>query len=117
MTKRKHRTRLQRRRIYDDANGICCLCNLPIKAEIGVLWILEHLTPLWLGGADDESNIRPAHQSCAIKKTCAEAPVKAKSDRVRAKYLGIKKPRKSSWGYGKGDRRKKKITGEVVMRD
>lgn len=93
MTKRRSITRAMRRRIFDAVKGICCICEIRIDAERGDKWIVEHVKPLWLGGADDETNMRPAHQHCAVKKTAAEAPVKAKSDRVRAKHLGIKKPR------------------------
>lgn len=91
--KRRRLTMLQRIRIYDAANGICCICDLPIDAERGNRWIVEHIKPLWLGGADDETNMGPAHEHCAVDKTSGEAPVKAKGDRVRAKYLGIRKPR------------------------
>lgn len=93
MTKRRPLTRLARRRIFDNAEGVCCLCGLPIHASRGDKIVIEHLKPLWLGGADDETNMRPAHYRCAIAKTVGEAPVKAKSDRVRAKHLGIRKPR------------------------
>jgi 5-methylcytosine-specific restriction endonuclease McrA len=91
--KRRPLTRLQRTRIYDSANGVCCICGNPVNAERGTKWIVEHIKPLWLGGADDESNMGPAHQSCAVEKTVSEAPVKAKGDRVRAKHLGIRKRR------------------------
>ena len=91
--KRKRLTRLARTRLLLNANSICCICHQPIHAQRGEKHIVEHLTPLWLGGADDESNMAPAHERCAIQKTVAEAPVKAKSDRQRAKHLGIKKPR------------------------
>ena len=93
MTKRRKLSRLQRIRIFDTAEGNCCLCQLPIDASRGAKWIVEHLKPLWLGGADDETNMGPAHERCAIEKTTAEAPVKAKGDRIRARHLGIRKPR------------------------
>lgn len=89
--KRKHLTRLTRTRIYDAANGECCICGLYIHAARGDKLVIEHVKPLWLGGADDETNMRPAHQRCAIKKTVAEAPIKAKTDRMRASSLGLKK--------------------------
>jgi 5-methylcytosine-specific restriction protein A len=89
--KRKAISRLARTRIYDAADGVCCLCGTGIHAERGVRFIIEHVKPLWLGGADDESNMGPAHHACAFAKTAAEAPVKAKTDRVRARHLGIKK--------------------------
>jgi len=116
MSERKKLSRLARVRIFDNAQGTCCLCYTKINAALGDKWIVEHIKPLWLGGADDERNMGPAHEGCARKKTSAEAPVKAKSDRVRAKHLGIKKTSHHRWGYGKDDPFKKKIGGEVVRR-
>lgn len=103
MTKRKTLSRLARIRIFDNHKGICCLCgcNLYHNAKP---WIVEHIKPLWLGGTDDESNMAPACQECAVEKTCAEAPVKAKTDRQRAKHLRIKKPRTiRAWRRFNGD--------------
>lgn len=114
MTKRKPLTRLQRVKLFDDHKGTCCICYT--KIPHGKPWICEHIKPLWLGGEDDLRNMGPAHEACAREKTSAEAPVKAKSDRVRASYLGIKKPKRHRWGYGKGDPFRKKVTGEVVPR-
>ena len=104
MTKRKTLSRLARTRIFEAAKGVCCLCDQPILASRGEKHIIEHIVPLWLGGADDESNMKPAHYGCAIEKTRKESPVKAKSDRVRARHLGIKKPRTiTSWQKFNGD--------------
>jgi 5-methylcytosine-specific restriction protein A len=104
MTKRRTLTRLMRTRIFDSTGGQCCLCKTKIDAERGAKWIVEHLKPLWLGGADDETNMGPAHQACAIAKTVSEAPVKAKGDRIRASHLGIRKPRTiRSWRKFNGD--------------
>lgn len=91
--KRKRLSRLARTRIFDAAKGICCICDTPIRAGSGDKWIVEHEKPLWLGGTDDETNMGPAHQRCAINKTSSEATVKAKNDRMRARHLGIRKPR------------------------
>lgn len=112
--KRKAMGRVKRTRIYDSAKGICCLCRQPIHAERGSKWIVEHLKPLWLGGADDETNMGPAHSDCAIQKTVKEAPVKAKSDRVRANHLGIRKA--SRFPGSRDSKFKKKLSGEVVYR-
>ena len=103
--KRKSISGLKRTRIFDTNNGDCCICHLPIK--VGDKWIIEHIKPLWLGGADDETNMFPAHERCAIAKTIGEAPIKAKSDRQRAKHLGIKKPRKIT--------RWKRFDGSIVI--
>jgi 5-methylcytosine-specific restriction enzyme A len=92
MTRRRKLSRLQRIGVFDRAGGVCCLC--PHKIDfLKEKWIVEHIKPLWLGGADDETNMGPAHERCAIDKTAGEAPVKAKGDRIRARHLGIKKPR------------------------
>lgn len=114
MTKRRRLSRLQRTRIFDRNTGICVLCWLRIDAP-KEKWIVEHLKPLWLGGADDESNMGPAHERCAIEKTVSEAPVKAKSDRVRANHLGIRKP--STFPCGRNSKWKRKVSGEVVPRE
>jgi 5-methylcytosine-specific restriction protein A len=88
---RRTLSRLARTRVFDAGSGRCHLCGLKIHAERGEPWQVEHRKPLWEGGADDESNMSPAHVHCHAKKTAGEAPVKAKTDRVRAKHLGIKK--------------------------
>lgn len=87
--KRQRLSRLSRIKIFDAAQGWCCICHCQIHP--GERWTIEHLTPLWLGGPDSDTNRRPAHERCAIQKTVSEAPIKAKSDRVRANYLGIRK--------------------------
>lgn len=93
MTQRKPLTRLQRVKLFDDHHGVCCICHFKINAALGDKFIIEHIKPLWLGGEDNERNMGPAHEHCARDKTSAEAPVKAKSDRVRANHLGVRKPR------------------------
>ncbi len=82
----------KRVRIFLEASGICHLCKLKID-ESKQPWHCEHVTPLWLGGLDDPSNLRPAHVDCHASKSADEAPQRAKSNRIRARRLGIKKPR------------------------
>lgn len=89
--KRRGLSRLARVRIWDAAGGVCHLCGIKIHAERGETWDADHIKPLWLGGGDTEANMAPAHKSCHREKTSTDAPVKAKSDRQRAKHLGIKK--------------------------
>lgn len=113
--KRKPLTRLQRVKLFDEHKGECCLCNLPIRAERGERFIVEHIKPLWLGGADDLSNMAPAHERCAIAKTTREAPIKAKSDRVRARHLGIKKSGRPMPG-SRASGFKKRMDGRVERR-
>lgn len=114
-SKRRRLSRLQRVRIFNNNDGICCLCWLkidPVKQK----WIVEHIKPLWLSGADDESNMAPAHQHCAIEKTSEEAAVKAKSDRQCADHLCIPKA-KRPMPFGRASKWKRKISGEVVLRE
>jgi 5-methylcytosine-specific restriction protein A len=91
--KRRTITPAKQVRIFDANGGCCHICEL--KIQVGEPWDVEHIKPLWLGGADDESNMKPAHRWCHQGKTSAEAPVRAKSNRVRARHLGIaRKPTK-----------------------
>ena len=112
---RRRLSRLQRTKVFDSTNGNCCLCGLEIQAGRGQRWIVEHIKPLWLGGLDDESNMGPAHERCAIQKTVGEAPVKAKSDRVRAKHLGIRK--RGGFQTNKDGPYKQKFGGKVERRN
>lgn len=114
MSKRRFLSRLARVRIFDKAGGACCICHLKIHAP-KQKWGVEHIKPLWLSGADDESNMGPAHWDCMIEKTVSEAPIKAKSDRQRANHLGIRKP--STFPGSRNSRWKRKISGEVVPRE
>jgi len=52
---------------------------------------------------------------CGREKTRAEAPVKAKSDRVRANFLGIPKGGNPMPG-SRRSKFKKRMNGEVVLR-
>ena len=54
-------------------------------------WDVDHWHPLWLGGEDTEANMKPLHVACHVGKTSGEAPIRAKSNRVRAKHLGLRK--------------------------
>lgn len=113
--RRRSLTRLARVRIFDAAAGLCHLCGLKIHAETGERWEVEHRKPLWLGGADEESNMAPAHVICHAAKSSSERTIKAKGDRVRAKYLGARRT-KYRWPAGKDSPLKKKISGRVVRR-
>lgn len=111
--KRKPLSRRARVRIFQKNEGICYLCWLKID-PVKQRWVAEHIKPIWLGGADDESNMAPVHQQCAIDKTTSEAPIKAKSDRIIATRLGIRK--RSAFACSRDSGWKRKISGEVVRR-
>jgi 5-methylcytosine-specific restriction endonuclease McrA len=77
--------------LFAEANGVCCLCHTPIVEK---RWIREHVMPLWLGGADNESNWGPAHVHCARAKTKREAKARYKVIRLYRKERGIKNRRR-----------------------
>lgn len=79
-------------RIFLAAGGLCHICGNKIDAP-KQRWDVEHVKPLSMGGADDETNMRPAHVECHAAKTAGEAPPRAKANRNRARALGIRKPR------------------------
>ena len=111
--KRRSLSRLMRTRIFDSTNGNCCICRTGIHATSGERWIVEHIKPLWLGGADDETNMAPAHERCAIAKTVGEAPQKAKNDRQRANNLGIKRKQSRPMPGTKASGIRKRMSGRV----
>ncbi len=89
MTRRRSLSRLQRIKVFDDADGVCHICGL--KIQPGVAWEVEHLIPLALGGGDTPENTRPAHFTCHKAKTRADQERIAKAVRQRANHLGIKR--------------------------
>ncbi|MER9217925.1 HNH endonuclease [Mesorhizobium sp. M0644] len=74
-------------RIFLRAKGICHISNRAIAA--GEKWQLEHVKPLWSGGENRESNLRPALVDPHKVKSAAENAMREKADRVRAKHLGV----------------------------
>lgn len=73
-SKRKERTKLngwkqqkRARYILMKHKTVCHICGYPGGTEV------DHVEPLAEGGADDESNLRPAHVECHKRKTAEEA--------------------------------------------
>lgn len=94
-------TRAKSVRVFDANSGCCHICGLRI--QFGQPWDVEHVKPLWLGGADDETNMKPAHKDCHAGKSKAEAATRSKSTRVRANHLGIKPKRPGFRGWRRFD--------------
>lgn len=92
MKKRRSLTRDQRARLFLEHSGICHLCGTRIQAERGEAWEVEHVHALEMSGRDDWNNLRPAHIACHKVKTAEDKATIAKSNRLRARHLGIKKP-------------------------
>ena len=88
-----------RQRVYDRDNGICHLCDLPIK--VGETWQADHVIALINGGEHRESNLAPAHAHCHLAKTGQDVATKKKVAAVRQKHIGIAKttPKIQSAGF------------------
>jgi 5-methylcytosine-specific restriction protein A len=102
-----------RLRIWEKHEGRCHITG--IKILPGVKWELEHVVALCNGGEHRESNLAPALAGPHKIKTKADRREQARSRKRRMTHAGIKSTT-YRWGYGKNDRWKKKITGEVVPR-
>ena len=76
-----------RARIFLANDGKCHISGRQIRA--GDVWQAEHVKPIWAGGENRESNLKPALVDSHGEKTAAEATVRAKADRIRQKHLGI----------------------------
>ena len=117
-TKRKNMTPRLRLKVWEAHKGLCAICGGKIDG-VRERWILEHMRPLALGGADDEGNMAPVHEGCALAKTFGKSgdiAKAAKAKRVKTKHLGLKRSKNPLPG-SKGSKWKKKIGGGVVERD
>lgn len=94
-TKRRSMTKARAARIFLDANGICCNCNVQIRQ--GESWFVEHVESLAQGGADDDKNARPAHTKCKPAKDATDAASKAKRDRLVTAGWEREQPRRKSF--------------------
>lgn len=87
-----------RLRNFDDHNGICHLCKLPIKP--GETWETDHVKALINGGENRETNLAPVHKHCHSVKTGDDVAEKAKVADKRKKHLGIASPKQTIAGRG-----------------
>lgn len=89
-TPRKAMSPMRRLRIWEAHKGVCVLCKRKIDG-VRERWIVEHIRALVLGGADEDANCGPAHESCGTVKTKADNASWTKAKRVKSKHLGLKK--------------------------
>ena len=109
MTARRSLTTAARVRIFQHNDGICHMCGGRIG--VGDAWDVSHEIPLELGGADDDTNMRPAHRACHRAHTAAvDIPDIARAKRREAKHLGAVKKR--PWS-----KYRRRMNGETVLRD
>ena len=118
MAKRRRISTRDRALIFDRENGVCHMCGLRIEA--GQEWEASHRIPLACGGADDMTNLSPAHKRCHRNQTAkVDAPMIAKVRRVAWKHTGAKvrkgpplRPR----GFAKVERERRETIKIVARR-
>lgn len=115
MTFRRRISTTERQRIYDDANGICHICETAILP--GQAWEVSHPIPLAMGGEDAPDNRAPAHKRpCHSERTRQiDIPAIAKVKRVRARHTGSFRSQHPMQG-GRDSGIRKKMNGQVVPR-
>ena len=79
-------------RIFENTGGCCAACKR--KLYPGDVCHYDHIKPLWDGGENRESNLQPLCTWCHLPKTTREAKERAQARRVKAKHLGLKKPKR-----------------------
>jgi 5-methylcytosine-specific restriction protein A len=77
-------------RIWEREGGRCWITHRKIRP--GEAWDLDHRVALCNGGRHSEDNLAPALKDAHKAKTAEDVGIKAKTDRIRARHLGIKSP-------------------------
>jgi len=90
-TKRRSMTPARRLRIFEEHKGVCVLCLNKIDG-VREPWTIEHLICLGLGGADEDTNCGPAHETGRRDKDKLDVKAIAKAKRNKQRHLGIRKP-------------------------
>jgi DNA repair exonuclease SbcCD ATPase subunit len=117
----EERDKLSRKEVAElflSQQGKCPLCGqkLQTKGHVPVEFIDEHMEPLWRKGTNDLNNRGLVCKPCAKTKTAEEATERAKAKRVRDKHISAIPKSKTAMPFGRQDRRKKKLNGQVVDR-
>ena len=111
---RRRMSNSDRAEFFRDRKGKCHLCGG--KIQVGEAWEVEHVIPLAMGGADDDSNRMLAHRKCHSRKTATcDVPAIARAKRRERAHIGARKSR-NPLPCGRRSAWKKKISGEIVRR-
>lgn len=111
MTPRGPMGNMRRLRIFEAHRGLCVICKLKVRPP----WIVEHVIPLGLGGADTDDNCGPAHEHCRRLKDKTDVPAIAKAKRMKAKAVGAWRSSRPMPG-SRGTRWKKTFSHGTVER-
>jgi 5-methylcytosine-specific restriction enzyme A len=100
---------------FQRAKGCCQECNNGKKLIVGDIFY-DHVIPDAMGGEATLDNCQVLCRSHHDTKTFkADVPTIAKSNRVRARAAGIRKP--SRFPGSRDSKFKKRMDGTVVLRD
>lgn len=80
-----------RMRIFLAHEGKCFLTGRKIAPADQ--WDLDHRLALCNGGSNSEDNLVPVLRDAHRIKTRSDVKLKAKTDRLRKRHMGLKKPR------------------------
>jgi 5-methylcytosine-specific restriction endonuclease McrA len=114
-TARQKLTPHQRLKVWEKAAGVCVLCDRKIDGA-RERWVVEHIRALELGGADELSNMAPAHEACALAKTQEDHRRAGRAKRQKIQHLGAEAP-KRPLPFGKASRWKRTLSGKIVPRE
>lgn len=119
MTARRSISKAMRARVFAVHKGKCWLCRCSIAT--GEKWQVEHQVALVLGGADDETNMAPAHVECHRTKTSGRPATSHGSDihataKIRRLTRG-KRERKPIPNRGFNRNWRRKMDGTVEKRE
>lgn len=103
-----------RARVFLAHQGRCHISGRQIMP--GDAWDCDHVVALINGGEHRESNLAPALRDAHRAKTAEDVADKSKVARIRAKHLGLHKP-KSRLPGSKSSPFKAKIGGGWVRRE
>ena len=102
-------------RVFQAQDGCCAVCRRKM-AVAGEPFEVDHITPLVLGGANAEGNLRALCGPCHKTKTAGDVAQKAKEDRGRKKHIGAHRP-KSTIPGSRASKFKRRIDGTTVRRE
>src|SRR5215207_5712594 len=111
-TVRRKLTPHRRLKVWERTGGRCVVCETPIDG-VRERWIAEHIRALELGGADDLSNMGPAHAACALAKTRDDHHRTAQAKRQKIRFLGAQIS-KRPLPFGRTSPWKRTLSGRIV---
>lgn len=109
-TPRKAMTPKRRLGVFNAADGRCQSCQTKLQPG----WAVDHIVPVWMGGADEASNWQALCVPCHALKTSGDQSAIAKVKRIHARQDGTRRERSAIPSRGFDKRFRKRMDGTVV---